>query len=752
MPLANLPNDCLPSISSTLRHFYHNFVLNKKNERSSAIKTAETIVEIWKIIGKQPSEKYKVANKVSKIVAEYKALKRGKSKLSEKKKNKYLVEIECLFDISINISKRNKRPPPNSETTVVRNDYIQRADFQIAGGSGEDVDLVLVHTDESATAHIENQRSNIGQQDIPIQNAGASHTINNEGQPHISQQEDNTQNKMEASGTHNAERRCRQRQTLIDRNSRVNRNALRFSPDKDLCMMYSRGKISSEFAAMLYMLHAKHFEIDLSNVVCSRATIDRYRKRHQELETDRMFQEFDRNARYTLHFDGKSFRKRGITEKRVGVVVTNEKTCKTLEVATVKSSKAVSIAESVWRVVDMWNIAENILCICFDTENTNSGRMNGVVKLLTDKFGRDLLQLACRRHVYEVILKKASEETIEKRPSTSPTIPMFEKFCLIFNSSDFDRTSYDGVEEDEFFIHLLPIDEKMDLIRFCKEQLQHIRHIRNDYNELLKLIIMLLSPEDRSHYAIQAPGSYSRARFMCRIIYSIKMYLYRRQNVWLRRILGSIQRFILFCLKVYVKNWFTCSLAVCAPRNDLDFMKRLNALSIIMPNTAKSTMAKFREHLRYLSEVNVAFAFFDSEVAPGTKRKMITNLTRELNQPNKNRFQLNEDVVIEEIELDYFVSKRTFEFFEISGIPCDFLTRDPSEWFNDLQYINGQRVVSAFTVVNDAAERSIALFQRCESQANSEVRKNEVVQTVEDHRRHFPTANKQFLISKLSGN
>lgn len=695
-------------------------------DRLSAIKTAENVVDIWKVNGKNPSDKYKVANKITKLVKEYKVLKRQKSKLGGKKKNKYLVDISQVFNIAIDISKRNKSSEHNAEIAAVRNDHIQRNEFQIAAGSATNVDVVLIHAGHD-NANLENQHA---QSENHRQNTDCSN--------------------VETNDNLNAERRVLRQRTSRDP---VNQNALRFAPDKDLCMMYSRAKISSESAAMLYMLHAKHFNVNFSEVTCSRATIDKYRKRYQNSESARMMEEFDRNERYTLHFDGKAFRKRGITDKRVGVVVTNKACCKTLDVTTVQSSSAADISASVWRVVDTWNLRETISSICFDTENTNSGQKNGVVKLLIDKFERDLLQFACRKHVYEIILKKASEETIERRASTSPTIPMFEKFCFMFNSADFDRNVYDGAENDEFFARLLSNNEKMDLIEFCKDQLAHIRHIRNDYNELLKLVIILLSPEDRHRYTIQAPGSYSRARFMCRIIYSIKMYLYRQQNVWLRRILRSIQRFILFFLKVYIKSWFTCSFAVSAPRNDLAFLKRLYAIREIMPNTAKKTISKFRDHLRYLSEVNVAFAFFDPEVTLETKRKMVNNLTRELpNQPNKNRFQLGPDVVVDELELEYFVSKRTYQFFEIAGINSDFLVRDPSEWPNNLEYIDGQRVVSGFTVVNDAAERSIALFQRCESQANSDIRKNEVLQTVEDHRRHFPNAKKQSLIAKLYEN
>lgn len=106
-----------------------------------------------------------------------------------------------------------------------------------------------------------------------------------------------------------------------------------------------------------------------------------------------------------------------------------------------------------------------------------------------------------------------------------------------------------------------------------------------------------------------------------------------------------------------------------------------------MPTTAKATINKLTTHLWYLSEKLVGLAFFDPNVTTETKRKMVLNLDRELpEQENENRFTLHEHVNIEELQLEYFVSKRTHKFFEITGIKNEFLLHDPSEWHNDLNY------------------------------------------------------------------
>lgn len=659
--------------------------------------------------------------KTKKMVAEYKQLRRKKLGVSEKIKRKYLFEINTEFAISKDISKRNTRRFAEIPLEVLAENTIDRAHFQIAGPSTLDVPVVTAELEEHFTSNTQIQHIQNTDQDIP--------------------------NDTRYPQRHRTARGGATPTPCVNQE-----NSTKYAPDKDLCMAYERAGISNRFATLLYFLHAKNFGIDFSSVICSKSTICRYRQMHQKNEADRMFDEFDRGSRYTLHWDGKTFNNRGKKDKRIGVVVTNRGICKTLDVAQMNSTTAEANADMIWSMVEKWNIQNSIDSICYDTENTNSGHLSGVCKRLKDRFGRDILELACRRHIHEIILKAASQTTIERLTvSTSPTIPMFEKFHRTFNSPGFDRNTYAGLEDDHFFLVLLPDDEKKDLLNFCEQQLRCAKHCRNDYNELLKLIVILICPEKRNLYTIHAPGSCSRARYMCHMLYAIKMFLYRDQIELLRGKLDAIRRFILFVLKVYVKSWFTACLPIVAPRNDLALLKRINSINEIIPSTAQITMKKLKSHLWYLSEVLVALAFFDPHVPLPTKREMVANLTRELpNQPNKYRFTLSPQTDIEELQLEHFVSKRTLKFFEITGIQNDFLGLDASEWHENVHYINGQRIASDLSVVNDAAERSIKLYQHCESHSANNCRKTQIMQIVEEHRQHFPATKKQFLISKLS--
>ena len=72
------------------------------------------------------------------------------------------------------------------------------------------------------------------------------------------------------------------------------------------------------------------------------------------------------------------------------------------------------------------------------------------------------------------------------------------------------------------------------------------------------------------------------------------------------------------------------------------------------------------------------------------------------------------------------------------------LLNDPEEWDSCQNYVQAKKIVSALTVVNDAAERAIALMSGLNgSITKSETEMQKLVQVVEDHRKRVPTkANK----------
>lgn len=680
--------------------------MNNRIERTTAIETAKVVIEIWKNKDKDPQNVYRVADKVGKIVTEYRNLRRRKTGISDRKKTHYLNSIRGEFNISKDVSKRNVGAPVEIQEVA--------ADDQIAGPSSlnVDVNMTLATPSNVQTVYPMVKGYQLRENRAPNNNP-------------LGIEDDDEEN-------------------ITDKHA----------PSKDLCSLYERAGISSRLASFIYLAHAKEFGINPANVICSNATMNRYRHRYQREGAEAIFERVERNEQYTLHWDGKTYVKRGQKDKRMAIVVTKNNFTQTLDVVKVETGFATENSNVIWNLILEWGLQDCINSFSFDTENTNSGRKRGICKNLEQKFGRKMLQLACRRHVSELILKAAFNSTVELGLySTSPNIPLFEKFCAQFHSPSFNRSSYVGVEGDNFFDGLISSAEKINLTDFCKKQLiGHSQSTRSDYIELLKLVITLVSPEDRHLYNIHAPGSYSRARFMSRIIYCIKIYMFRKQLQIKKKGMDDIRRFLVFILKVYLEHWFMANQAVSAPRNDLRLLKKLNELLEIIPLTAQATIAKMKKHLWYVSEVLIALAFFDPDVPNEIKRRMVGNLERDLPfQRNQNRFEL-EEVNIAELQLHDFVSTQTRTFFEMTKIEDDFLALDPSDWQNHIGFNNGRETISNLAVVNDAAERAIALFQNVEQRATTDVRKTRILQVVEDHRNRHSSMRKGDIIAELYRN
>jgi len=97
--------------------------------------------------------------------------------------------------------------------------------------------------------------------------------------------------------------------------------------------------------------------------------------------------------------------------------------------------------------------------------------------------GRELLWLACRHHVMELILSKVF--TLCCGPSSAPDIPIFKRF----------RAVWAGIVHNDYCI----LDLKEGCENFQQSTLQFLtempgsgRQIRDDYQELIELTMVIL--------------------------------------------------------------------------------------------------------------------------------------------------------------------------------------------------------------------------------------------------------------------
>ena len=163
---------------------------------------------------------------------------------------------------------------------------------------------------------------------------------------------------------------------------------------------------------------------------------------------------------------------------------------------------------------------------------------------------------------------------------------------------------------------------------------------------------------------------------------------------------------------IYIKYWFESPESTNAPRNDLALLCALTTYQ--NKEVAQAATTAFNRHLWYLSELLVGFGFFDDDVTVEEKRLMIEALKKNpgSDEPLKRITPFIEPTTK---GLHDFVTTSTARFFKILGLSEDFLQRDPSQWQHEVEYKKNKEVAQSVKVVNDLAERGVALVHEFNS-------------------------------------
>lgn len=491
----------------------------------------------------------------------------------------------------------------------------------------------------------------------------------------------------------------------------------------------------------------------------SHRAIHRARNKHRESLAAEIQAEiqssFDPNVPLTLHWDGKIMSDyTGNVDKtvdRLAILVSGKDISKLLAVPKLNAGNSSLLADACLSEMRNWGLENRIVALCFDTTATNTGVKGGVCLKIETELQRDLLNLACRHHISEIILDKvfSLHDT-----SKSPNIEMFGKFREYW--PHIDKSLYKTVLNNSGTNCIIQEDKREALITFAIQELQ-AKQPRGDYQELLELSIIFLGGTPPQGINFRKPGAIHRARWMARAIYALKMCLFQEQFsrqygesssrgsrfTYAQSISNHLLRVSLFVTTVYIKYWFTCTSPNEAPRNDLMLLKILETYPDKEVSTAALTA--FSRHLWYLSEILVGLSFFDNEVSPEDKRVMIQNMKERQGseEPPKRIPPIKNP---SSCSLADFVTTSTQKFFNILRIDKTFFNKDPTSWHSDQTYIEAIETVSSLRVTNDLAERGVALMQSFnEGLTRNEEQKQFVLQVVECHRKKFAQPRKNII-------
>ncbi|KYN05953.1 hypothetical protein ALC62_03109, partial [Cyphomyrmex costatus] len=500
-----------------------------------------------------------------------------------------------------------------------------------------------------------------------------------------------------------------------------------------------RCNISDRKGAFIISACAKALGCTLDDISISRSTIKRQREKARTESSVLIKQNFKPDEWLVVHWDGKILPETSGTSihvDKLAITVSGANSDKLLGIISLERSTGEAQADAVIGMLKKWNLESRIIAMSFDTTAANTGPYNGACVLIESQLKSDLLYLACRHHMYELVLRSIFEASI-KTPVNGPNVGLYKRFQQSW--SNIDTMAFEtGISE----INIASVlsNSKDDIIAFCIDQLKKTQP-REDYREFLELVIIFLGGIPSRGILFRAPGAVHDARWMSKALYSLKIYMYKSQFQLTPQELSGLRDVCIFIVQLFVKAWFT------APNHDLQFLKSLIRFENINKKAAQAAVKKFTGHLWYLNEELVGLAFFDSTVSSDTKEKMVAALkSRNASHNDLKRPHIKDVERWSSVNLENLVSSKTFQFFNRFHINVDFLSIHPSLWECNNSFKHGKETVVNLKVINDVAERAVALAQCFNGTLTKNYeQKQHLFQVVTEHRRSMRQCTKNTL-------
>ena len=104
----------------------------------------------------------------------------------------------------------------------------------------------------------------------------------------------------------------------------------------------------------------------------------------------------------------------------------------------------------------------------------------------------------------------------------------------------------------------------------------------------------------------------------------------------------------------------------------------------------------------------------------------------------------------QKININFFVDRRTSNFFERLGLSIDFLGLDCKLWSKNSSYRNSREKVKTLRVVNDCSERAVKLTSNYANiLTKDEDPKLYLLQCIDEFKKDFQNLNKTSIVKRF---
>lgn len=748
----------LPTVSGVLKVFYNHHVISRKTIKDSEQLVAKEVENIWKKTAIPTLLLTNIIGKIEVFRKRYVSLQKGKHRITQKQlenEDSFRKLLDQLFDISSG----KKGLTITDEQQQFLED--QRGERQLKIGSIKDK-IQRPRKPNSSTI----------QRKIRYKNSDKRLQI--EEFDVLSEDEQSDEKDEDFIDSLN----CYQR-TKINPRPEMLKKVLKSS---DVLSTIDRINLSSGKFTVLASVMARACGEEINRSTISVSTVSRRRERNREIRSEQVKKKFKStldnvSGGLTIHFDGKKLKDLHATNskdrihktERIGVVVTGNKIHKILGVPRANDGKGVTAAKTIFDACVDWNVVDRINGMCFDTTSANTGRLQGACKILEQEyFGRKLFHLACRHHVYEIVISGVFKDLFGE--TTGPTVELFKTFKLAWKDIDQKKFQVKLKKKSTSILQTYisrnsqTLPKKLFKKKFAdinrKRAIDFFLHAlssattytpRGEYREIMELCLLILGYPLKD-YTFKLPGACHNARWMAKVIYCFKIYIFRKQLELSESEISNLEQFCLFAALIYVKPWIECPLASDAPVNDLCFFKQIHSYSTLNKQISASAIEKFENHLWYLSSELVIFSLFSNKITASEKRQMVQKLSQQKSNWDTRATRLTNTINLQNKTLSDLIGVQSTPALRNLNVNIEFVfLLEPEEWAASDDYKKAKSVVDDMKVVNDVAERSMALIIDFNGTlTRKEPQKQLALQVVEENRNQIKGWKKETLASYQS--
>lgn len=157
-----------------------------------------------------------------------------------------------------------------------------------------------------------------------------------------------------------------------------------------------------------------------------------------------------RSSKLVLLFDTKTYNQLNSAhlpkEKRIAMIAYSEGLHFGLGINVVENGAADTLSQSLYDASIEFNLTHRTVGLVCDTENANVGYYGGTCAKYEDKVQKQFLQICCRHHIHEIVLKKVCEKVCGK--SSTPDFSFEGSNEIKTKWKHMNKQNYRSLDED----------------------------------------------------------------------------------------------------------------------------------------------------------------------------------------------------------------------------------------------------------------------------------------------------------------